>query len=417
MATGERTRDPEFLGQAFQDLVESQEEFSIKVEGAKTLPYTAVLVASAPGTRTLLVKVFRPFPPALAAGAWFDLVFSARGKRYEGRIALVGREGYLQYGFEWPASLLSSDRRVWKRYPFRPRENVFVTAQDNEVPCHGLTGALTNLSLGGFLFRVDRMVRLDDGLPVRPWGNAFAQGKVLSMVKIHGLAKSGILESRGLTVRVQEADSMVHLAVQFQGLGEASRLLLSTVLEARERKPGTTGSFTASLVRGDSGDLELAGAEATGPVPGAEPAADLERAGAEPLRRLDRRAARILVVAAEGEDQAAIVSHLQASGFWRVEAAPELFAGHASIKASTDAPFRLLVVDLEPSRREGLEAVGAVRHLEPLLRVFGDLPVAFSTRQPDPMLELLDQPGRAAVAQEDPDPARCQRELDRLLSI
>ena len=414
MATGERTRDPDFLGQAFRALIDSQEEFSIKVEGAKTLPYTAVLMTSDAGARTLVVKLFRPFPPALPAGAWFEMVFSALGKRYEGRIPLIGRAGYLQYEFHWPASLLSTDRRIWKRYPFRPRESVFVTAQDNEIPCHGFTGALANLSLGGFLFRVDRMVRLEDGMPIRPAGNTFAQGKVFSMVKVHGLAKSETLESRGLTVRVEERESLVHLAVQFQGLDDAARALLTRVLEAREHKPGATGSFTAGEVRGDLAGPEAAGDE---PEPVAAAPAGPEPAGSGQLRRLDRRTARILVVAAEGEDQAAILGQLQANGFWRVESEPDLFAAHDRLRQAGGQPFRLLVVDLEPSRREGLEAIGAVRHLEPLLRVFGELPVAYASRQAEPMLELLDLPGRGAVAQADPDPARCTRELDRLLRI
>ena len=86
MAAGERTRDTEFIGQAFADLIEWQQEFPLKVEGAKTLPYTAVLQESDPVRRTLVVKLFRPLPPALAMGAWFDLVFATRDRRYEGRI-------------------------------------------------------------------------------------------------------------------------------------------------------------------------------------------------------------------------------------------------------------------------------------------------------------------------------------------
>ena len=93
-------------------------------------------------------------------------------------------------------------------------------------------------------------LRVSTSMPIRPAGNTFAQGKVFSMVKVHGLAKSETLESRGLTVRVQEIDSKVHLAVQFQGLDDAGRALLATVLEAREHK-GATGSFTAGEVRGD----------------------------------------------------------------------------------------------------------------------------------------------------------------------
>ena len=419
MAVGEQIRDPEFLAQAFQELIESEQEFPIKVEGAKTLPYSATLRVSEPGPKELVVKLFRPLPPALAMGAWFDLVFSAQGKRYEGRMPLVGREGYLQYRFKWPQSLLSSDRRLWKRYPFRPRENAYVTAQDNGVPSHGYSGPLTNLSLGGFCFRVDRMLRLEDGMPVRPWATFFENGRVLPMIRIHGLDRDEVMEGRGHTVRVVEADSEFHLAVQFQGMTEDGRTLLTRALAARDRKPGAVGGSrpapgprTTRLGAGAddgedaSGDFEP-DAEAGEAAP--EPEAELD-----PLGRLDRRTARLLLVAPDDEGRDRAIRQLQAAGFWRVETAGELFSAFDLVKKAVDAPFRLLLVDLEPSRKEGLEPMGAVRHMEPLLRSFGELPVVFLTQARDPMLELLDKPGLGAVALEDP-PLRWGRVLERLL--
>jgi len=414
--TGERNSDLQFMGQAFSDLIASQEEFPIKVEGAKTTPYTSVLVAADPARQVMILKLFRPLPPALAVGAAFELMFSAQGKRYEGRIALVGREGYLQYSFQWPRSLLSSDRRVWKRYIFRPRENVYATAQDNEVPCNGLTGALTNLSQGGFLFRVDRMVRLEDGLPIKPWGGLFPQGKVLSMVRIYGLTKSDVLEARGMVVRAQEADDKIHLGVQFQGLAEADRALLSLVLEGRERKPGRVASSGPSHGRGERTEQPLPADEGETHEEPAPQKPLVEDEGSEPLRALDRRTARILVLAEPGEDQAAVFRHLQANGYWRLEAADPAEA-LAAFTSAAGPPFRLLVVDLEPSSRAGMETIEAVRHLEPALRAFGTLPVAFVSGNADPMLDLLDKPGMGAVAREDPDGARCNRVLDRLLGI
>jgi hypothetical protein len=425
MTVGERTSDYVFMERAFQDLAETKAEFPIKVEGAKTLPYTAVLMAAETGGRTLKLKLFRPLPPALASGAAFDMVFSALGKRYEGQISLVGRIGYLQYEFRWPRSLLASDRRMWKRYGFRPRENVFILAQYGEMPCHGLTGPVLNLSMGGLQFRVDRMVRLDDGLPVRPDVNRFSEGLAFSLLRIQGLAKTGCLEARGRMVRVESVDSSVHLALAFSGMADADRELLTRHLEGRERK-GTSGfsggTGSGRILRETDAEAE----ETIAAAPGEEAAADPEAepaappgpaaAGAEALRRLDRRSARLLVVAPSGDERDQLVRQLQAWGFWRLDLEPDLFAAHARIKAE-ELPYRMLVLDLGPSLREGLEALGAVRHLEPLLRSFGELPVAFVLRQPDPVMELLGQPNRGVVALEAADAADVLGIMDRLLDL
>jgi CheY-like chemotaxis protein len=416
MATGEEIRDPEFMAKAFNELLTEGQEFPIKVEGTKTLPYSSVVKAVDPGQKTLLLKLFRPLPPALAMGAVFDLGFATASTRFEGRIKLLGREGYLQYSFQWPAWLRSSDRRLWKRYLFRPRENVYVTAQDSEIPCHGFTGPLTNLSLGGFCFRVDRMVNLEDGLPLRPWASEFDKGRILTMVRIHGLARDEVMEARGRTVRVQEGDSEIHLAVQFQELALAERSFLVRVLEAREAGAGKGGvagpgraASAAAFGHGGGGEAEPGADEAPEP--------EEEAAGLDHLRQLDRRSARILLVSRDVADQASVVQRLRAAGYWRLEAKSDLLAALDLVGQGGPAPVRLLLVDLEADRRAGLEAVGAVRQLESLLRPFGDLPVAFVTRHPDPMLELLDRPGVGTLAREDPDPARPAAVLDRLLKL
>jgi CheY-like chemotaxis protein len=417
MAAGDTTRDSGFIARAFEELLAEKTEFPIRVEGAKTLPYTAVVQASDPEGRTLILKLFRPLPPALMVGAWFGVVFAVQDRRYEGRIALRDRDGYLRYRFEWPKTLVSSDRRVWKRYTFRPREDVFVTAQDCETPSHGLTGPLTSLSQGGFCMRVDRMLRLEDGLPVRPRANLFDRGRSLSPVRIHGLLRDEVLEVRGQIVRIQEGDSEIQLAVQFNELREAVSVLLSQVLASRERQAGRGGGAGSAPPRPAHGETVAAEGGAPGPAPAPVDDLALAAAGREELLRLDRRTVRLLLVAQEGEDRAGLVRSLRTAGYWRVDLAADLAAAVAAHGQAGAAPFRLLVVDLEAGRRSGLEALGAVRQLEPQLGAFGALPVAFATRLPDPMLELVAGPGREAAAREDPDPGRWTAVLDRLMGL
>ena len=407
---GEQTSDPGFLNQAINDLIATRDEFPIKPESARTTPYSAVLLESSPSEQAMLLKLFRPLPASLAAGTWFNLAFLALGQRYEGRIALVGPEGHLQYRFEWPRSLRSTDRRIWKRYGVQPLEKVRVTAQDNEKPCHGLTGELADLSLGGCLFRVERMVGLEDGLPVRLRPELFPPGKLLPKVLIQGLAKSDVLEARGLALRVEEDGSGLRLAIQFQGMRVADRTLLSRMIEALERQ---NARITDAGPAEGRADRLMAWTEAE---QDAQAVPRPEDAGSETLRRLDRRTARILVIAWPGQDRDAVLRLFQAHGYWRLEAVPDLTSALKAFASPAGAPCRLLAVNLEPGLWEGIEAVEAVRQVEPTLRAFGDLPVAFVSAHPDPMLDLLDRPGLGVVALEDPDRERCHRVLDRLLA-
>ena len=404
MAAGAQIKDPSFIAKSMQELVLSGEEFPVKVEGTKTLPYSAVLVKAEQGQ--IIVKLVRPLPPALAEGALFEMVFACEGKRFEGRITFVGREGYLQYRFVWPKTLLASDRRLWKRYPIRPREDFHVAAQDSDIPGHGITGPLLNLSLGGLSFRVDRMLRLEDGMPIRPGAHLFDRGKILSLLRIRGLPKGEVLEARGVVVRAVEANSELVLGVQFTGLGESERISLARLLETRERQgnqgPAGTDPVDFPLVAAAiGGNLSFEVTPETGAEPQeAEAPESLEEAGMATLASLERRSTRLLLVSPPGEDCDRIIQLLQEAGFWRFEQAPGLFEAHAKWKEAGPSPYRLLLVDLEPSRAEGLEPMGAVRHLEPLLKSFGNLPVGFITRLPDAMLELMGRPGFAALSQE-----------------
>lgn len=402
------------MARAFRELIEQEQEFPMKVKGAKTLPYTSRLLTCEPRAGTFVLKLFRPLPAALATGARFEMVFASGDTRYEGDVAFLGQVGYLQYQFEWPKLLVSSDRRLWKRYTFRPREHVHITAQDTGTPSHGLSGPLTNLSTGGCCFRVDRMVRLDDGLPVRPNGGLLDKGTQLSPIKIHDLTRTEVLEVRGVVARVQEVDSEVFLGIKFTAMSDRVRDLLELLLGARERRPAPAAAAPAAR---DAQPREAELSDDETPPAEPEPEAPAAVPGSAALRRLDRRTARILVVSPEGESQAALQKRLREAGFWRLEMTGDLFSAHSRFQAAGPAPYRLLVVDLEPSVREGLDPVGAIRHFEPLMRSFGDLPLAYATREPDPLLQVLDTATQTSFASADPDPDRPARILDRLLAF
>ncbi len=419
MAIGAQIKDPAFILAALRDMETTGAEFPIKVEGTKTLPYAAVVISLDAANGQIIVKLVRPLPPALKSGALFEMVFATQDKRFECRIIFLGREGYLQYRFQGPPFLTATDRRLWKRYPIRPRENLHVAAQDADMPGHGITGPLLNLSMGGLVFRVDRMLRLDDGMLIRPASYMFERGKSLPLMRLRGLPKGEVLEARGQVVRAQESGSELHVAIQFTGMGEPGKLLLIRFLAARERQSiqipqgggHEIGPAEGSRLARPSGapakptaepdaipeDVSQEEGEAGpgAPLPGPEQAA------LEAQLLLDRRSTHLLLVALPGEDRDRVALRLEASGYSRLEFASNLFEAHARCKDTAVAPIRLLLVDLEPSRAEGLEPMGAVRHLEPLLRSFGELPVAFVTRIPDPMLELMGRPGFGALALEE----------------
>lgn len=406
MAAGGRIKDPSFIAEALRELLANQEEFPIKVEGTKTLPYTASMLKVAGGG--IILKLLRPLPPAMAEGALFEMVFASQNKRYEGRIRFLGREGYLQYRFEAPDFLTVSDRRTCKRYPLRPRENFYVAAQDSQVPGHGLSGTLLNLSMGGLAFRVDRMIRLDDGMPLPPHAGLFERGMALSLLRVRGFPKGEVLETRGQVARAEDRDSATHLGIQFVGMSDAEKARLTRFLETRERQAsqGSGGlraetgamAWPPGAPARDSRDEAAAGQEPQAPAP--EPPLPAEAAGLNSLRILDRRCARLILAGPAGEDRDMAMKNLQEAGFARFEPVQDLFAAHALWKGAAAAPPRGLLVDLQPSCAEGLEPLAAVRHMEPLLRSFGELPIFFVTRTPDPMLDLMARPGFGALALE-----------------
>jgi hypothetical protein len=103
-------------------------------------------------------------------GALFRMTFAVDDLRFETSIELIGRFGYLQYSFHLPASLTQADRHRHTRFPFRPRENPYVIAQDAGIPGIGVAGPLVNISMGGMALRVAREKMYRGRQPPRPEG-------------------------------------------------------------------------------------------------------------------------------------------------------------------------------------------------------------------------------------------------------
>ncbi|HJV23562.1 MAG TPA: PilZ domain-containing protein [Holophagaceae bacterium] len=218
----------EFIAEVMQGLRERAEEFPIKVEGATTLPYTSHVQALQKDHWVL--KLQRALPPELLKGALFHFVITHGEQRFEGLIPYQGREGYLQYRFGLPKQLFLADRRRHKRYPFRPRENVFITITDGQLAA---SGPMASLSIGGLGFRVDRIVELETHARLKVDTALFERGRAFD-VKVQELVKAPYLELRGRIAGAYDLNGVVHLGCEFTGLSEAAQASLEAALRFRE---------------------------------------------------------------------------------------------------------------------------------------------------------------------------------------
>ena len=378
---GAPVEDPAFIRQTMQDLFHQEMEFSIKVEGTQTLPYTARIQHFDLRKGLLHLKLIRPLPHELAIGAAFEMLFSLADQRFEAPSIFQGREGYLLYRFTIPALLMPSDRRRHKRYPFRPREKAYVIAQDGGVPGHGLSGPLVNLSLGGLAFRVDRVMRLDDHMRVTPGLGFFERGKSFPMLKLRDLPNLPIFEARGLLANAWERDGEVIVGIQFRELDEAEARDIQGVLTLRDHLQRAPTATTDSPRDPSTRNL----AESKGPAARTPDA----------LRRLGRRCTRLILAMTPGPDREQVREALCAAGFLRLDSVDTLDQALAEFRAVRTMTHPLLVLD------SGLTdelALAGIRALQKELGETRELPVALITREApipdseDPLIRPLPWP-------------------------
>lgn len=386
--------DPAFIAAALQALFEAEVEFPIKVEGTSTLPYASVVKEVRASDSAIVLKLVRPLPHELLPGAVFEMVFPVDEQRFEARVCFQGREAYLQYRFDLPSVLTHADRRRAKRYPFRPRESAYVIAQDGRIPGMGVAGPLVNISMGGLALRVDRVLKLDDGMRVPPSAALFERGKGFPQLRIQDLPRLPLFEWRGVVAHASTHGSEVILGLEFGELGEEEARQLGDSLAFREKvfrgapsgvlRPEGGGNGTESGDEPDSGegeDLDSGVEAAFAPLPSGP--------GGDPLRRMRRRSARVLLVMPDGEARSLVLERLALTGFQRVEVIPNLPGLKASLASKGGlAPVALLLVDLALAGAGDVEPLAAVRILEQGLAVHGTLPLAILCEGVDPTLFL-----------------------------
>jgi hypothetical protein len=381
-----RIEEPALLRGALQHLFDEETEFPIRVEGTQTLPYFATLQAMEWNENRLVLKLVRPLPHELLVGAVFHFLCTAGEQRYEGFLTYQGRQGYLQYDFEAPAFLTLSDRRVHRRYPFRPRESAYVILQDAGIPGIGVAGPLVNIGLGGLAMRVDRILRLDTGVRVPPSTALFERGKGFTRVRIQDLPRLHVLETRGMAAHAQDRGTEVILGIQFTTLEPAQEDALRGALEFRELLMHGSGG-----IRPEGGPMERREGEAKTPQ-SVEEVVPVDTWALQ--RSLRRRSALVALVAPPGEVRMAQEVRLRESGFLRLMVASSLeeLLRRASAEPRSQPP-RLVLVELGVAHAGDSEPLEAVRTIEAALAPLGGSALVILTEAVDPTLLLSQAEG------------------------
>jgi len=417
---GAPLEDPQAVREVLRLLFEAETEFLLKVEGTATLPYAAWVQSLPLEEGKLVLKLVRPLPHEMPAGAQFRMTFAAEDQRYEGIVALVGREAYLQYGFQLPSSLFLSDRRRHRRFPFRPRESAYVIAQDAGIPGLGLAGPLVNIGLGGMAVRVDRVLRMDDGVRIPVNAGLFDRGKGLPRFRIQDLPRLPLLEGRGMTTHATWLGSELVLGAAFTELLPAEEAALTECLAFREkmfrggaaaRPEGEPRPARAGRARADE-----AGEEAPAPEETAPEAPDDAPAEVPVLLRLQRRSARVVLVMAEGPVRAGVQETLRRHGYHRQEAVADL----ARLAPLCD-PFQrrarpaLVLADLALARSGDAEPLAAVRIIESRMAELGNPRTVVLCEEVDPTLSLVQGPRTRFLPYPEGDGSRWVETLDGML--
>ena len=396
-------QDSAFIQKCLAELKANLVEFPIKVEGTSTLPYASQIL-SLEHDHSLILKLIRPLPHELAGGALFEMIFSAGDQRYQGLITFKKREAYLTYRFSPPPSLVLCDRRRTKRFPFRPREKVDVLAQDAAIPGHGMTGPLVNVSMGGLAFRVDRIVKLDDGLRIPVSTAFFDQGKALSLLRIRNLPRAPLLEGRGTIMHVEENSEGILIGVEFGELTAENVSLLRQVIEVREKAFRTTQSPSP-----EPRPEKVKHVPAETPVP-PDPAAEEILSDPAALRLLQRRCSSLYLVGAA--ESGNLVDLLKAAGFLRIEQLASPF--ELGQRPFVAPPFRGVLVCALASGRETLQEL---RTAQQSLGSWQSLPAVYLSDDPDPLAGLAEETSMRLLAMPEGDAGGLLEALDQFAGI
>lgn len=316
-------RDPDQILAYLEQLQRSRSALVLRLSEEAEVAYTAWVegVNEEGGTFTLSLRS-RPAQeprPGTPVFLWFTL----HGLRFRTMARFLRRGAYMQSEFQLPEGILHAERRGQARARFTARENVQVTALQGLGEGCGLSGLLLNLSLGGLLFRVDRIVdlRRDRLLPLR--ADLLPPGTDLAAVRILDLPRTPEFEARG---RVRHADLRgegLVMGLSFEAMGGLEARALERVLA--DRLPEYGPAFPRKRRHGEEDPPE----GEPGPAADGDPAADLDRdlgdaelaelresiRSPERLTLLRKRSRQILLVMADELARTALLGSLYADGY------------------------------------------------------------------------------------------------------
>lgn len=421
-ALDEPIEDPKLIRECLAALHAEGTEFPIKVEGASTLPYSSVVQLLEPEKGQCVLKLVRPLPHELLKGALFRMVFAVGDQRYEGLITFQGREAYLQYRFDAPQAIQYSDRRRHRRHPFRPREKAYVTGQDGGVPGIGIAGPLANIGLGGCAIRLDRVLRMSDGLRIPVNTGLFDRGKLFAKLRIQDLLKVAALDLRGQVAHLTDRGDGILLGLAFGELDASELQLLGDTLTLREKMFRTSGGGGPRPDAAPTAPRPARGSglpEAPAPVPTGAPDLPAAHPPPGPLLQLQRHTTGLLLAMTPGEGRDRIRQRLLDQGFHRLQICDDL---EGAARQFQDAPPVLrpkaLVADLQLGARNGeVEPLALLREVQRKLESVKDLRIYALCPEVEPSLALEQSPEIRVGLLDPKDPSTWAAALDELLEL
>jgi len=220
---------------AFLDLMNTKKIFPLVVEGKNVLPHESTVVSIDINAKRAVLKTFRPMPTQLSPGTPSIVSIAAFGEHWKARLIFQGRVGYLQYLFDLPETMQRTARRRHKRYPFRPKEKISVYAQDATLPSVAAVGVLLDLSVGGMLFRPERVFRVEDSVALKFDSAMFYRGKSFPLIRIDGLpGLETPLQLHGEVAHALKRGKDINVAFAFGVLDNSTTETISRILTARK---------------------------------------------------------------------------------------------------------------------------------------------------------------------------------------
>jgi len=237
--------------------------------------------------------------------------------------------------------------------------------------------------------RVDRALRMDDGMRV-PVGSAlFERGKGFPRLRIQDLPHLRLLEGRAVAAHATGRGTELVLGLAFTALAEADAAALGESLALREQmhRGGAGPRGEGEAVPARAFQPREAGAEDAPPGGGAVPQAP---ADVPVLVKLQRRTARLVLAMEPGPARQGLVALLQRQGYRRLEVVERL--DQLGDPARHRPSPALALVDLALARSGDVEPLAAVRLIEGRLAAIGGLPAAVLCDEVDPTLQLVQGP-------------------------